>query len=59
LTDNAPDRQLQVTFHPYERMFSAMELRSALGDCGLEALHFQTKNPLGLLPYLIIVARKR
>jgi ubiquinone/menaquinone biosynthesis C-methylase UbiE len=47
------------TVHPYERMFSAKELRTALGDCGLEALCFETRNPLGLLPYLIIVAEKR
>ncbi len=47
------------TVHPYDRMFTPAELRSALEGCGLEVLHFRTKNPLGLLPYLIIVARKR
>jgi ubiquinone/menaquinone biosynthesis C-methylase UbiE len=47
------------TVHPYERMFSATELRAALNDRGLELLHFKTKNPLGLLPYLIVVAVKR
>jgi ubiquinone/menaquinone biosynthesis C-methylase UbiE len=47
------------TVHPYERMFSAEELRAALNDRGLEPLHFKAKNPLGLLPYLIVVAKKR
>lgn len=46
------------TVHPYDRMFSAGELRAALGANGLEILHFATKNPLGLLPYLLIVARR-
>lgn len=50
---------MRRTVHPYERMFSATELRAALGDCGLEARHFKVKNPLGLLPYLIVVAVKR
>jgi SAM-dependent methyltransferase len=47
------------TVHPYERMFCASELRTALGERGLEPRHFRWKNPLGFLPYLIIVARKR
>jgi hypothetical protein len=46
------------TVHPYERMFTVAELCAGLGDCGLKALYVQTRNPLRLLPYLIIVAQK-
>ena len=47
------------TVHPYEHMFTAEELQTALGSCGLKALQFSTRNPLKLLQYLIIVAVKR
>lgn len=46
------------TAHPYEEMFTAEALRSALEGLGFATLHFRTKNPLGLLPYLIVVARR-
>lgn len=46
------------TVHPYDRMFKVEELREAIQDNHLKLLHFESKNPLGLLPYLIIVAQK-
>lgn len=46
------------TAHPYEEMFTAESLRSALEGLGFSLTCYRTKNPLGLLPYLIVAARK-
>lgn len=49
---------MRRTVHPYESMFTAGELRAALADSGLEPGYFKTRNPLGMLPYLVIAAQK-
>jgi SAM-dependent methyltransferase len=47
------------TVHPYEVMMREVELKEELGRCGLETLRFERKNPLGLLRYVVLVARKK
>ncbi len=47
-----------LTEHPYDDMLTVDSFRAGLLSCGLEILHFQVKNPLGLLRYLVAIARK-
>lgn len=48
-----------LTEHPYEDMLTVDAFRGSLLRNGLEVLHFSEKNPLGLLRYLVAVARKK
>jgi len=47
-----------LTVHPYDLMLTREGLREALLEEGFEILHFEERNPLGLLRYLIVVARR-
>ena len=48
----------RFTDHPYDAMLTTEGFREAVLRNGLEILHFETKNPFGLLRYFIIIARK-
>jgi ubiquinone/menaquinone biosynthesis C-methylase UbiE len=47
-----------LTDHPYDAMLTTDGLRAAVLRNGFEVLHFGTKNPFGLLQYLVMIARK-
>jgi ubiquinone/menaquinone biosynthesis C-methylase UbiE len=47
-----------LTDHPYDSMLTMKGLQDHLLQNGFEVLHFEEKNPLGLLKYFIMVARK-
>lgn len=47
-----------LTDHPYESMLTMQGLHDHVLQNGFEILHFEEKNPLGLLKYFIAVARK-
>jgi ubiquinone/menaquinone biosynthesis C-methylase UbiE len=47
-----------LTDHPYESMLTIGEFRERLLGLGFELLHFRERNPLGLLFYFTMVARK-
>jgi ubiquinone/menaquinone biosynthesis C-methylase UbiE len=48
----------RLTEHPYDDMFTVNAFREFILGCGFEILHFEEKNPLGLLKYFVMVARK-
>jgi ubiquinone/menaquinone biosynthesis C-methylase UbiE len=47
-----------LTDHPYDSMLSTMDFHDYVLRKGFDILHFEEKNPLGLLKYFIMVARK-
>ena len=47
-----------MTDHPYDSMLTAGGLRDHVAQTGFQILHFQERNPLGLLKYYTMVARK-
>jgi ubiquinone/menaquinone biosynthesis C-methylase UbiE len=47
-----------LTDHPYDAMLTMKGLQDHVLQNGFEILHFEEKNPLGLLKYFIVVARK-
>jgi ubiquinone/menaquinone biosynthesis C-methylase UbiE len=46
------------TEHPYDSMLRVPEFRDETLLRGFEILHFEERNPLGLLRYFVMVARK-
>lgn len=48
----------RLTEHPYDAMLTTREFRDSVGRNGFEILHFGRKNPLGLLRYFVMIARK-
>lgn len=48
----------RLTDHPYDAMLTAAGLQAAVLRNGFEVLHFERKNPFGLLRYLVMTARK-
>lgn len=46
------------TAHPYDAMLTALDLTNCLLQRGFEVVRFRPRNPLGLLRYFILVARK-
>jgi ubiquinone/menaquinone biosynthesis C-methylase UbiE len=47
-----------LTDHPYDSMLSMEDFRDFALRNGFEVLHFERRNPLGLLKYFIMIARK-
>ncbi len=48
----------RLTEHPYDAMLTTAEFRDSVARNGFEILHFERKNPLGLLRYFVMIARK-
>ena len=48
----------KLSEHDYEAMLSIEELRAEILRLGFELIHFEERNPLGLFPYFLAVARK-
>jgi ubiquinone/menaquinone biosynthesis C-methylase UbiE len=48
----------KLTAHPYDSMLTVDGLRDFTLRNGFEILHFEEMNPLGLLKYFVMVARK-
>ncbi len=47
-----------LTDHCYQSMLTMTDFRDHVLRSGFEILHFEEKNPLGLLTYFVMVARK-
>jgi ubiquinone/menaquinone biosynthesis C-methylase UbiE len=47
-----------LTDHPYDSMLTMRGFRDYALQNGFEILHFEEKNPFGLLKYFIMIARK-
>jgi ubiquinone/menaquinone biosynthesis C-methylase UbiE len=57
--DHAAGRIFKMlTAHPYDSMLTVDGLKEFTLRNGFEILHFEEKNPLGLLRYFVMVARK-
>jgi ubiquinone/menaquinone biosynthesis C-methylase UbiE len=48
----------RLTAHPYEEMLTKELFKSFALESGFEILSFREMNPLGLLPFFIMIARK-
>ena len=49
----------RLTDHPYDSMLTMKGFRDFTLRSGFEILHFEEKNPFGMLKYFIMVARKK
>jgi Methylase involved in ubiquinone/menaquinone biosynthesis len=47
-----------LTDHPYDSMLTIPDFRSRVEQLGFRVVRFEEKNPLGLLRYFIMAARK-
>jgi len=49
----------KILSHPYDQMYTHTQFIEKIKKLGFEIVHFKKYNPLGLLRYFVIVARKR